>query len=171
MKLYSGKVAAISSEIVEVLTESNAIEVLPDEIQEVELDIASVLKEYIRLDKEITDRAKDLMAQKKLDYNQLSKIKFQLAEERAMGVGESVIEYLTSQIIEVLLHSRHVEEVYAEDHELSRQMSGVLKKHMSIEEELDLEVRKRIKNLQEGTSAYEIQYKKLLDELRKNKKL
>ena len=44
-------------------------------VEEVELDIASILKEYNRMDREITDRGRDFIAERGLPYNQLFKIK------------------------------------------------------------------------------------------------
>ena len=45
-------------------------------------DIESVLKEYVRMDRECTDKAKDLLEQRKLPYGQFGKLKRTLAEER-----------------------------------------------------------------------------------------
>ncbi len=171
MKLMSGKVPAVAHDLVDALIASNTIEVLPEEIHEVEMDIESVLREYIRLDREITDRARDVIATQKRDYSELNKVKTQLARERGFGVGEGMLEYLTAQLIEALIHSRHVEEVFGMDNELVVQMSPVLKKHLGADEELDGEIRRRIKNLTEGTMAWDVQYKKVMDELRKTKKL
>lgn len=171
MKLLSGKVAPLAHDLVEALLASKLIEVQPDEIREVEIDIESVLREYIRMDREITDRARDIIATQKRDYTELSKVKAQVARERGFGIGDMMIEYLNGQLIEALLHSRHVEEVYGEDNELALQMTPVLRKHLAADEELDGEVRRRIKNLTEGTLAWDTQYRKVMDELRRTKKL
>ena len=50
-------------------------------------------------------------------------------------------------------------------------MSDVLKKHMQVDDELDEEVRRRIKNLQEGTSTWEVEYGKVLDQIKRNRGL
>ncbi len=171
MKLMSGKVPALAHDLVDALVTSQTIEVLPDEVKEVEMDIESVLREYIRADREITDRARDVIAQQKRDYTELNKVKSQLARERNFGIGETMIEYLNAQLIEALIHSRHVEEVFGEDNELVVQMTPVLRKYLAADEELDGEVRRRIKNLTEGTMAWDTQYRKVLDELRRVKKL
>ena len=171
MKLMSGKVPALAHDLVDALVTSQTIEVLPDEVKEVEMDIESVLREYIRADREITDRARDVIAQQKRDYTELNKVKSQLARERNFGIGETMIEYLNAQLIEALIHSRHVEEVFGEDNELVVQMTPVLRKYLAADEELDGEVRRRIKNLQEGSVAWDVQYRKVLEELRKSKKM
>jgi hypothetical protein len=50
-------------------------------------------------------------------------------------------------------------------------MSDILKKHMQVDEELDEEVRRRIKNLEEGTSTWEVEYGKVLDQIKRNRGL
>jgi hypothetical protein len=47
----------------------------------------------------------------------------------------------------------------------------VLRKHLAADEELDGEVRKRIRNLTEGTLAWDVQYRKVMEELRKSRRL
>lgn len=171
MKLMSGKVSPLAFDLVDELIKSSNIEVLPEEVPEVQLDLESVLKEYIRSDREITDKARDVIAKQKRDYGDLSKVKAQIARERGFGVGENLIEYITAQLIEALIHSRHVEEVYGMDNDLTTIITPILKKHLAADEELDQEVRKRIKNLQEGTVSWDVQYQKLRDELKKVRKL
>ena len=171
MKLYPGKIASISQEITTALTAAGDIEVRESEVTEVELDISSVLKEYVRVEREITDRARDLIASRDLDYTSLNKLKRQVADDRGFKLGEDAIEYIIQQVIEMLLHSVHVDEVYAEDHELRAKMTGVLRKHMTVDSDLDREVRRRIKNLQEGTTSWEVEYRRLMDDLKRTKRL
>jgi hypothetical protein len=171
MRLYPGKVTAIAQDMVQALTASGDIEVLPEMVGEVVLDIESVLREYIRADREITDRARDQISRDGLEFNQVNKIKQKLADERGFGVGDRAIDYLTRQIIEALFHSRHVEEVYGEDHALRRGLRDVLNRHLHVDDDLDQEVRRRIKNLQEGTQTWEIEYHKVMQDLRRLKGL
>ena len=164
MRLYTAKVPQISHELVRALVDAQAIEI--DSPQEVELDVASVLKEYIRVDRELTDKAKDMMEQRRLDYGQFSKIKRSLAEEKDFGLGDEAMTWIASQLLETFMHSAHVEEVYAEDAQLRRLMKEVLKKHMAVDDALDAEVRQRIKNLEEGTSSWELEYKRVMEQIR-----
>lgn len=171
MKLMSGKVAPLASELVDALIKSNNIEVDSEEVPEVQLDLESVLKEYIRSDREVTEKARDAIARQKRDYGDLSKVKAQIARDRGFGVGDNLLEYVTAQLIEALIHSRHVEEVYGMDNDLVIIITPILKKHLAADEELDQEVRKRIKNLQEGTITWDAQYQKLKDEMKKVRRL
>ena len=171
MRLYPGKVSAIAKDMVDALSANGDIEVLPDMVGEVVLDIESVLREYIRADREVMDRARDMISRDGLEFNQVNKIKQKLAEERGFGVGDRAVDYLTKQVIEALFHSRHVEEVYAEDHTLRKTLRDVMNRHLHVDDDLDQEVRRRIKNLQEGTQNWEVEYHKVMQDLKRLKGL
>jgi hypothetical protein len=64
-----------------------------------------------------------------------------------------------------------VEEVYAEDTTLRKKIFGIFKKHLDVDEEIDREARARLKHLQEGTSAWEVEYQKTIDLLRRSRGL
>ena len=169
MKLYAGKIPIIGAELVRTLIEDGDIAVI--DRGEAELDVQAVLKEYLRLDKEITEKAKDLLQKRNLPYEQFGKVKRALAGEKAFGLGDDGLDWMTTQMIESFMQSPHIEEVFAEDTVLRRKMTDVLKKHMMVEEELDAEVRKRIRNLEEGTSTWEVEYQKALEQLKRNRGL
>ncbi len=169
MKISLGKIPVIAQEIVAALLAEGDIEVRSEEIGEVELDFSSVLKEYTRVERDITDRARGLIATRGLEYTALNKLKRQIAEQQGFGLGDEAIEYLVLQMIEMLLHTVHVDEVYAEDNVLRRKMGEVLRKHMAPDTELDKEVRRRIKNLQEGSAAWEVEYRNVMDNLKRNR--
>jgi uncharacterized protein len=169
MRLYSGKIPSIASEIVKTLSDAGDIAVL--DRTEAEMDAQAVLKEYLRLDREITDKAKDTLQQRNLPYEQFGKIKRTLAHEKGFGLGEDALEWMTSQMIESFMQSPHIEEIFAEDTVLRKRMADVLKKHMLVDQELDEEVRRKIRNLEEGTATWEIEYTKVLDQLKRNRGL
>ena len=169
MRLYSGKIPVIGTELVKSLVESGDIAV--SDKAEAELDVQAVLKEYLRLEREITDRAKDVLQKRNLPYEQFGKVKRTLAGEKAFGLGEDGLEWMTNQMIESFMQSPHIEEIFVEDSVLRKRMSDVLKKHMQVDEELDEEVRRRIKNLEEGTSTWEVEYGKVLDQIKRNRGL
>ncbi len=169
MKLYSGKIPIIASEIVRQLTTEGDIET--GEPNEVELDVESVLKEYIRTDRELTERAKDLMDKRKLPYGQFGKIKRAMADEQGFGLGEEALNWICAQITETFMQSGHVEEIYSDDATLRKKMREILRKHMMVDEELDEEVRKRIKNLEEGTQTWDVEYAKVLEQIKRSRGL
>ncbi len=171
MRLYGSRIPFITQDIVQTLVSQELIEVAPANASEVELDVESVLKEYLRAERQLTEEAKDIAHGRGQDYSAHQKIKRQLAERRNFGLYEDSVGYIAQQLIETLLHTRWVEEIYAADHDLRRAVAPVLRKHMQAGDSLDQEVRKRIKNLQEGTADWEIQYEQTLARLRDAKNL
>ena len=164
MKLYLGKVESIASEIVGRLVTDSDIEI--SDRNEAELDVVSVLKEYVRLDRELTERAKDVMEIRGLPYAQFGRIKRSLADQKEFGLGEDAITWILNQLLETFMQSKAVEEVFADDATLRRKVRDILKKHMAVDEELDKEVRQRIKNLEEGSATWEIEYAKVMDQMK-----
>lgn len=169
MRLYSGKISNIAEEIVRELSAAGDIEA--DSLDEVKLDIEAVLKEYVRVDREVVDEAKRRMEQRSLGFNQLGRVKAQVAKERSAPQAEDALPYILDQILNMLFHSNSVSEIYAEDVDLRRKITPILRKHMDVESDLDVEVRSKIKNLQEGTAAFEIEYAKVMDQIKRKRGL
>jgi hypothetical protein len=169
MRLYAGKIPVIAAELVKALIDGDELSVL--DRGEAELDVQAVLKEYLRLERECTEKAKDLLQKRNLPYEHFGKIKRQIAAEKAFGLGDEGLDWMTTQMIESFMQSPHVEEVFADDATLRKKMTDILKKHMQIDDEIDAEVRRRIKNLEEGTATWEIEYQKALDQIKKNRRL
>ena len=169
MRLYSGKIPIIAEEIVSSLATDKDIEVVDQ--AEVRLDIEAVLKEYTRQEREILDEAKTRMEARSLSYSQLGKMKASVARERGLQTGEDMLPYLLDQILTMLFHSANVEEVFAEDIVLRKKMTKIMRRHLEVEGELDQEVRSKIKNLEEGTATFEIEYQRAMDELKRKKRL
>lgn len=169
MRLYSGKVPVIAEEIVGTLVKDGDIET--ENEPEVRLDVEAVLKEYLRLERQVVDEAKTRMEIRGLPYAQLGKMKSTVARERQLPVGEDMLPYLIEQILTMLFHSGNVEEVFSDDIVLRKKMTSVMRRHMEVEGELDKEVRSKIKNLEEGTASFEIEYQRVMDELKRKKRL
>jgi uncharacterized protein len=169
MRLYAGKIPSIASEIVKALLDGGDLAVL--DRPEAELDVQAVMKEYLRLERECTDKAKDLLQKRNLPYEHFGKVKRQIATEKGFSLGDEGLEWMTNQMIEAFMQSPHIEEVFAEDTVLRKKMGDILKKHMHVDDEIDAEVRRRIKNLEEGTATWEVEYQKALDQIRKNRHL
>jgi hypothetical protein len=119
------------------------------------------------MDREITDKAKDVLDQRKLGYGQFGKVKRSLADERGFALGEESTNWIANQVLETFMQSQHVDEVFADDVILRKKLKEILKKHMQVDEELDEEVRKRIKNLEEGTATWEMEYAKVMEQIKR----
>jgi hypothetical protein len=169
MRLFSGKIPTISEEIVRVLTTEGDVET--EQPNEVVLDVESVLKEYLRFERTIADEAKNRLESRGLPYAQLSKLRNQVAKEKAAPQSDDILPYLLEQILNILFHSKNVDEIYAEDTDLRKKITVILKKHMEVGGELDEEVRSKIKNLEEGTATFEIEYQRIMGDLKRKKGL
>ncbi len=167
MRLYSGKIGVIADEIVRMLTTDKDIET--QNPREVEADLESVMKEYLRLDRSITEQAKDRMEATGAERQDLNRIKRTLAEQRGFGLGEESISWILDQMLAILMRSSHVDEVFSEDVAMRRKMRLVLAKHMSVDDELDKEVRAKIKNLQEGTQNWDVEYAKVMEQAKRKR--
>jgi hypothetical protein len=169
MRLFSGKVSIIAEEMVQTFIKDSDIE--SDRPDEVRLDIEAVLKEYLRQERLVSDEAKTRLEQRNLPYAQLGKVKSMIARERQLAVGEDMLPYLVDQLLTMLFHSANVDEVFADDITLRKKMTTTLRRHMEVEGELDAEVRSKIKNLEEGTASFEIEYQRVMDEIKRKKRL
>jgi uncharacterized protein len=169
MRLYSGKIANIASESVKALIERKDIET--GSPNEVDMDIQAVLSTYLREDQAASEKAKDLIAQRNLPQSDFGRLKRLAAEQRGIKVGDETLDYLLDQVVEMLLHSNNVDEVYGEDHQMRRCMAPIFKKHMSAEEDLEREVRSQLKHVKEGTSSWEIEYLKVKADIKRRKGL
>ena len=169
MRLFSGKVTTISEEIVRLLTSEGDVET--EQPTEVVLDIESVLKEYLRYDRSVADEAKNRLESRGLAYAQLGKVRSQVAREKGAPQADDVLPYLLDQILSLLFHSKNVDEIFAEDADLRKKITPILRKHMDVGGELDEEVRSKIRNLEEGTASFEIEYQRVMGDLKRKKGL
>lgn len=167
MRLFGSKIPSLISDLIADLRKAELVDIMPANVSEVELDIESVLKEYLRAERQLTEEAKDLAHSKGLDYSAHQKIKRQLADRRKFGLYEDSVGYIANQIIETLLHTRHVEEIFAEDNELRAAIVPVLRRHMSDGSGIDQEVRRRMKHLEEGSRDWDITYQQTMERLRR----
>ncbi len=169
MRLYSGQVTVVAKELCDLLVDGGDLEVTEENIPEVEKDIESVLREFIRLDRELVDQARDIISRE--GRGSIGGKKRKLAKQKGLSIVDDPVGYIINQIIETFFHSHFVEEVYSLDREMRRKMAPVLKQHMSVDEELDEEVRDKIKNLEEGSQAWDIEYQKAMGKLKRTRKL
>jgi hypothetical protein len=169
MRLYRGKIEPIAEEILQTLKQAGDIDL--ENETEAKLDIESVLKEYLRLDKEIVEEAKNRMEVRQLGYSNLGRVKSQVAKERGGPGQEDVLPYLLEQILNILFHSGNIGEIFAEDAELRKKVTPILRKHMDVENDLDREVRSKIKNLQEGTSDFDVEYERVMGQIKQKRRL
>ncbi|MCB9531082.1 MAG: DUF507 family protein [Myxococcales bacterium] len=170
MRLYSGQFRLMATELVKALLDAELIELEDGNVEEAELDLVGVLREYQRMDRQLTQKARDTTAT--LGKSAEMKEKRRLAKEKNFRVGDDGVEYVVQQMIETLLASSHIEEIFGEDRELRAVLNPIVKRYTaSRDDELDAAVRGQIKNLEEGSQAWEIEYERVLSRVKRNKGL
>jgi hypothetical protein len=169
MRLYSGKVSAIATEVVRALLASTDIEA--ESPKEVEADIAAVMNQYLADEREVNERAKDVLERTGKPQTEYQRVRALVADEKGIKVGDETLDYLLDQVVEMLMHSGNVDEVYVEDIELRRRMAPIFKKHMAVDSSLDADVRAQLKHVREGTRDWEVEYAKVLEQVKRRKGL
>jgi uncharacterized protein len=169
MRLFQAKVSAVAAESTKVLIVAGDIEA--DAAKSVEADLAAVLTQYLSTERQVNEKAKDLLERTGRGQADYGRVRVQIAETLGIRVGDDAMDYVLDQLVLALHNSPHVDEIFAEDVELRRKMRTVLRKHTSDTSELDAEVRGQLKNLKEGTPAWEIEYAKQLELVRRKRGL
>lgn len=169
MRLYSAKVSALSTEIVRTLVASKDIET--DEQKEVVADVEAVLKSYLDTEKTVDEKTRDLLQRTGRGTSEFNKVKAQIADTHGIKVGDEALDHLLDQVVEMLMHSHHVEEVYAEDIQLRRRMIPIFKKYMGADDELENEIRGQLRHVKEGTSQWDIEYARVSEQIRRKRGL
>jgi len=169
MRLHAPKVPQIAQEMVLALVKGKDIETdAPDEVR---ADIESVLSQYIKDEHAVSERAKDMMSARGLSQTEYPRLRKLVADEKRIKLGDDAIDYILDQLVEMLMHSANVEEVFSEDFELRRKMRDPLRKQLAEEQALEEEVRGRLRHVQEGTGLWEIEYRRMSDEIKRRKGL
>lgn len=169
MRLYSGKVPAIATEVVRALLAAKEIEA--ESPKEVEADVAAVLNQYLNDEREVNERAKDVLERTGKSNTDFQRVRALVADEKGIKVGDETLDYLLDQVVEMLMHSNNVEEVFASDVDLRRRMAPVFKKHMAVDSAIDGEVRAQLRHVKEGTREWEVEYARVLEQVKRRKGL
>jgi uncharacterized protein len=171
MKLYPKLIPGIAREIVDRLTKDSDVEVEPLRVGDAEMDMASIMKEYLAAEERVNQATREALDRRGYDHGKFNQVKREMADVRGFKMGDEGVDYIIGQMIEFLLVSRNVEEVYADDNILRKKIYSIMKRHLEVDEEIDREARGRLKHLQEGTAAWDIEYQKAIEQIRRNKGL
>ncbi|AKU90738.1 DUF507 family protein [Vulgatibacter incomptus] len=167
MRLYPKVIPVIAREVVQTLMKENDIEVETLRIADAEMDMAAIMREYLASEERVNQATKEALERRGYDHSKFNQVKREMADVRGFKMGDEGIEYVIGQMIEFLLISRNVEEVFSEDAPLRRKIFAIFKKHLDLDAELDREARARMKNLTEGTAEWEVEYNRTMDQLKR----
>jgi hypothetical protein len=171
MRLYPKVIPAIAREVVQTLSNESDIEVEPLRIADAEMDMAAIMKEYLANEERVNQATREALERRGYDHGKFNQVKREMADVRGFKMGDEGIEYVIGQMLEFLLISRNIEEVFSEDHTMRKKIFTIMKKHLDVDEEIDREARARIKHVQEGTAAWDIEYSKTVEMIRRAKGL
>lgn len=169
MRLHGPRVPQIAHEMVTALVKGKDIET--ESPNEVQADIEAVLTQYVQDEKNVQERARDMIAARGLSQNELPRIRKLVADEKHIKLGDDAIDYLLDQLVEMLMHSANVDEVFSEDYELRRKMRDPLRKQLAEEQALEAEVRGHLRHVQEGTGLWEVEYRRMMEDIKRRKGL
>ena len=75
---------------------------------------------YLSDEREVNERAKDILSARQ-GPTDFDRVRALAADEKGIKVGDDTLDYLLDQVVEMLMHSNNVDEVFVEDLELRRQ--------------------------------------------------
>lgn len=171
MALYRKVIPKIARDIIRTLNSEEAIEVEESRFSEAELDLAAVMVGYIDADEEISREAADTLIRLGMPKDRFAQMKERFAERKGIKIGEDGLEYLLGQLLEALFQSKNIEEIYAEDNELRRIIKECMNKSLKVSEEVEQEARSRLKNIKEGTAEWDIEYPRMVAQVKRQKGL
>jgi len=124
-------------------------------VNEFRQDIRAVLNNYVNTDRRLTDEARKLVESRGDDPSMIYSEKRRLAKHENFGLNEDAPSYIIGQLIEALLHTESVEEVYAQDRDIHMLLLPEIRDIMSNQRNLQQEVEQRIRNLERGSETWE----------------
>ncbi len=171
MKIYRGKIKSIAEDVVEDLVRDGDIEVGVEQIPEVMLDIEAIIKEYLRVEEEINVKTRDLLESRNVPYTEFGKVRRLLAEEKNFELGDRGLMWICNQITESFMVNSRVDEVYADDYTLRIKIVAIFDKYLGLQEQVEKEARARIKNIEEGTAEWDVEYERVYKQIQRKKGL
>ncbi len=171
MKLYPKAIPAIARDAIATLMADGDIEVETLRIADAEQDMAAVMKEYLAAEERVNQATREALERRGYDHSKFNQVKREMADVRGFKMGDDGIDYMINQMLEFLLISRNIEEVYGEDPPMRKKIFAAFKKHLDVDEDIDREARSRLKHLAEGTQAWEIEYQRAVEAIRRNRGL
>jgi hypothetical protein len=130
MRLYPKVVPVISREMIHLLMQDGDIEVEPNRIADAEMDLSAIMREYLTNEERVNAATREALERRGYDYSKFNQVKHEMAEVRGFKMGDEGIEYVLSQMIEFLLLSRNVEEVYSGDDVLRPKLRAIMSRHL-----------------------------------------
>jgi hypothetical protein len=171
MRLYRSQIPRLAEDIIGTLALGGEIVVEMAERPEAEQDVRAIMDEYLRQEHRVVQETREIMEQRQITYDQFGRIKGQVADSKGHPTGDDGIRWIVGQILENFMISKYIEEVFGEDRAMRKAIMGLFRKHLIEEADLDREVRTRLKNLRPGTDKWDIEYRRVMEDVRRKRGL
>ena len=171
MKINKKIIASTARGYVNLLIDSGMIEVEKTKRLEAEMDVAAVLLDYVDTEAQLNKETERELMMRDLGSENFLRVKKSISERRKIKIGKLAEKKIAKQIIEVLYLSKNIEEIYGTDEELEFAFEAVLLRYERVIKELDVEIKKKLKHLIEGSSEWDIEYLRVMNALKKQKGL
>ncbi len=135
MRLHPKVIPVISREAIQLLMQDGDIEVEPMRIADAEMDLLAIMREYLTNEERVDQATREELERRRADVGKFDQVKHEMADLRGFKMGEEGIDYVVDQLVEFLLLSRNVEEVFSADDVLRKKILAVVKKHLATEPE------------------------------------
>ncbi|MBW2524092.1 MAG: DUF507 family protein [Deltaproteobacteria bacterium] len=169
MRLHRSQLPDLARAIIQSLLAGEDIEV--DNEREAARDLEAVLGAYLDQERQAGDQARVLVQQRGLPQGEFARAKQLSADRLGIKVGDEALDYVLDQLVEMLMHSAHVEEVYSEDHTLRRRMRTHILDRAEADDKVEAEVRDKLKHVKEGSRMWEIEYERMKADIKRRRGL
>lgn len=122
MQLLRKHIPRIAKDIISRLQSDGAVEVRTGLTYEAELDLAAILIEWSNAEDQMNREAHAALVRRGLGADRFEQVKRDLARTNKHATGDDAPPHLVELMVGELMKSRHIEEVFAADHELRRQI-------------------------------------------------
>ncbi len=171
MRLYRSQIPRIAEDIIATLQLDGDIVVENEDKTDSEQDVRAILEEYLRQEYRVVQETRTHMESLNITYDNFGREKARFAERFSHSTGDDGIRWIIGQVLENFMISRYVAEVFGDDRKMRKTLMGIFRKHLIEEADLDREVRARLKNMRPGTEKWEIEYRRIMDDVRRKKGL
>ncbi|MCK6544560.1 DUF507 family protein [Myxococcota bacterium] len=118
MQLLRKHIPRIAKDLVTRLVEEGAIEVREGMGYEAELDLAAILIEWANAEDQVNREAHAALVRRGLGADRFDQVRRDLSRANKHATGDDAPKHLVELMVEELMKSRHIEEVFAADYEL-----------------------------------------------------
>jgi len=132
--LDSKIVPSIARDSIATLIRDGDVEIEPMRVADAEKDLSAIMREYLTSEAQVAAATREALARRGLDESAFERVHREMADVRGFKTGDEGIEYVIDRMIEFLLVSRNVEEVFAGDAVLRAKLREVMSTHLGAEQ-------------------------------------